>query len=78
MPARQWCDPIPLAFIHAPINSRVAGSGGKEISEFRRENIIGGRSHCGVCPWCRRSARGYEPGVQVGSAPMVRTRSSSR
>ena len=78
MPARQWCDPIPLAFIHAPINSRVAGSGGKEISEFRRENIIGGRSHCGVCPWCRRSARGYEQGVQVGSAPMVRTRSSSR
>ncbi len=50
---------------------------GREASEFRHEDITGDRTHCGVCPRCRWRPGGYEQGVQVRSAPLVRTRATS-
>ena len=33
---------------------------GRETSEFRREDITGGRTHCGVCPRRRQCSGSYE------------------
>jgi hypothetical protein len=47
-------------------------------NEFRHEDIIGDRTHCGVCHRRRQRVGGYEQGLQVGSPPLVRTGPNSR
>ena len=55
------------------LTQEVAGSGGEKQASFRHEDITGGRTHCGVCPWHGWRLGGYEQGVQVRSPPLVRT-----
>jgi hypothetical protein len=54
----------------------LAGSGG-QIREFRHEDVTDHRTHYGVCSRCRWRPGGFERGVQVRSAPLVRTRATS-
>jgi hypothetical protein len=76
MPAPYFSDRIHRASRYVQITRVLAGSGG-QIREFRHEDITGHRTHYGVCSRCRWRPGGFEQGVQVRSAPLVRTRATS-
>jgi len=60
MPAPHSRDRVHGRFIYASINSGGGRLGGRETSEFCHEDIVGGRTHRGLCPRRRECFGSYE------------------